>query len=75
MQRRSAPGIVAMLGRMPARISTSGLAESSERQKAISSATHPTRVYPRVLLKLAAWISIVMRLESSILSFDLSDTI
>jgi hypothetical protein len=47
------PNFVAKLGRNAFSISRSGLALSSLRQKAISSATAPTAVIPRTVRKLA----------------------
>jgi len=44
MQSNRAPGTVAMPGRRPFRISVSGFADSSDRQKAISSQMAPMSV-------------------------------
>ena len=54
--------MVAMPGRSPVKISVSGLALSSDRQNAISSATQPTTVYPRTARNDAVCTSRTIRL-------------
>ena len=65
MATRSAPGIVAIPGRIAVRISVSGFALSSVLQKAISSATTPINVRPRMVRNEAVPTSIVMRFIKS----------